>query len=364
MMRNKCYWFVFLLLALASFWNNVSIHAAEAAIPQRWTRTRAWTWYHHQPWLIGCNYIPATADNTLEMWQGATFDPRTINRELGYAHKLGFNIIRVFLDALVWEHNPAGYRARLEQFLAIAHRHKIRVMFVFFDDCWNPTSHLGPQPEPIPGVHNSQWVQCPGPAELGDRAVWPKLKAYEQGIMRAFAQDHRVILWDLYNEAGNSGNGLKTLPLLKAVFRWAMEIDPSQPITSCVYGGPAKISQFVLSHSDVITFHNYNGPKNLQREITQLKKLGRPMICTEYMRRPISTFAGSLPVFKRNNVGCLNWGLTNGRTQTIFPWGSKPGTPPPKVWFHNILHRDGRPFSIKEVHLIERFTGAAAWPVK
>ncbi len=337
---------------------GLQIHAAEVQhLHHRWTAARAWHWYHRQPWMVGCNYIPATAENTIEMWQGSTYDPKTINRELGYAHRLGFNVIRVFLNVLVWQHNPQGYQKRIGNFLAIASGHHIRVAFVIFDDCWLPTAKLGPQPPPIPGVHNSQWVQCPGPAMAANHADWPLLKDYEQSILRAFRNDHRVIFWDLYNEC-------HTLPLLQASFRWAREIKLSQPITSCVYGGPVPITNYVLRHSDIITFHNYSGPHNVQNEITSLRHYHRPVINTEYMRRPVSTFALCLPVFKRNDVGCFNWGLTNGKTQTIYPWWSKPGSPPPKLWFHNILHRDGRPFSVKEVHLIEHLTGAKPWPAR
>ncbi len=352
---------IFFLVALAAC--TAVGPAVRAKGTQRWSAAAAWKWYHRQSWLAGCNYIPSNADNTLEMWQGATFSPAIIHRELGFAHRLGFNVIRVFLHYLVWNHNPAAMKQRMRTFLKIASHEHIRVIFVLFDDCWKPVAHLGPQPQPIPGVHNSQWVQCPGPAMISDRKQWPELKAYEQGVIRAFGKDKRVLCWDIYNEAGNSGNGLKTLPLLKQTFRWARACQPRQPLTACIWQGPKDaIRTFVLSHSDVITFHNYSGPHNLQREITRLKRLHRPLICTEYMRRPVSTFAKCMPVFKRNDVGCLNWGLTNGRTQTIYPWGSKPGTPPPALWFHNILHRDGSPFSVREVHLIERLTGAAMWP--
>ncbi len=329
----------------------------------RWTSKRAWRWYRHQPWLVGCNYIPASAENTIQMWQGATFDPGGINRELGWAQRLGFNTIRVFLDVLVWNHHPHRMEGRMKKFLIIARQHKIKVMFVLFDDCWKPTAHLGPQPAPIPGVHNSQWVQCPGPAMIRNLADWPELKDYEQGVIRAFKSNPQILCWDLYNEAGNSGNSLHTLPLLKKVFVWARECHSRQPLTACIYQGQTpQIARFVLAHSDVITFHNYSGPKALRREIQTLQKLDRPFFCTEYMRRPVSTFAKCMPIFKATDVGCLNWGLTNGKTQTIYPWWSKPGSPPPKLWFHNILHRDGRPFSIREVHLIEHFTGAPLWP--
>ena len=49
----------------------------------RWTEKAANDWYAKQPWLVGANYMPATAINQLEMWQQGTFDPTWIDAELG-----------------------------------------------------------------------------------------------------------------------------------------------------------------------------------------------------------------------------------------------------------------------------------------
>ena len=62
-----------------------------------WSREKATAWYSTKGWLRGSNYIPASAINQLEMWQAATFEPITIDRELGYAEAIGFNLMRVFL---------------------------------------------------------------------------------------------------------------------------------------------------------------------------------------------------------------------------------------------------------------------------
>ena len=54
---------------------------APAAQPvSRWPETKANDWYAKQPWLVGSNYIPATAINELEMWQAETFDPKRSTR--------------------------------------------------------------------------------------------------------------------------------------------------------------------------------------------------------------------------------------------------------------------------------------------
>ena len=121
---------------------------------QRWTAEQANVWYARQPWLVGSDYIPTDAINQLEMWQAETFNPRQIDRELGWAEAIGMNTMRVFLHDLVWQQDPQGFIRRLDQFLTIAARHHIKPMFVLFDSVWDPLPKLGPQHPPVPGVHN------------------------------------------------------------------------------------------------------------------------------------------------------------------------------------------------------------------
>ncbi len=37
-------------------------------IPGKWPREKAWDWYQTQPWLVGCNFLPSTVVNDVEMW--------------------------------------------------------------------------------------------------------------------------------------------------------------------------------------------------------------------------------------------------------------------------------------------------------
>lgn len=330
------------------------------ARPQ-WTIEQANQWQAQHGWMIGCNFIPSNAVNTLEMWQNETFDPATIDRELGYARNLGFNIVRVFTHYLTWQQNAQAFKQRLSQFLQIADSHKIKVMFTLFDDCWNPEGHLGPQPAPVPGVHNSQWVQVPGEAEYTNTSMFSIFKGYVTDIIETFKNDQRVVVWDIYNEPGNSNHGTKTLPLLLQVFQWARSADPSQPITSGVWNfSPAFniINAYQLNSSDIISFHSYEKVDTALGRIQTLKtQYKRPIVCTEYMARTMnSTFATHVPMFAQQNVSCINWGLVSGKTQTIYPWGSKPNSPPPPVWFHDILYPNGTGWSNVEVQFLQNFT--------
>src|SRR6478672_10399640 len=211
----------------------VSTMLAAAALgqSQRWTEAKANEWYARQPWLVGGNYIPATAINQLEMWQAETFDPATIDRELGWAEGIGFNTMRVFLHSVAWKEDPAGFKKRMDQFLSIADKHHIQPLFVFFDDCWNKVPHAGKQPAPKPGIHNSGWVQDPGQPASNDTTLFPQLEKYVKDVLTTFRTDKRILLWDLYNEPGNSGKRDSSLSLLKKVVQWAREVNPEQPVS-------------------------------------------------------------------------------------------------------------------------------------
>jgi hypothetical protein len=320
----------------------------------RWSTEKANAWYAGQPWLVGCNFVPSTAVNDVEMWQRETFDEATIGRELGWAHDLGFNSVRVFVNYIVWETDAEGLKRRFGRFLAVAQRHGIRVLPVLFDDCFKPEPHAGKQAEPVPGVHNSQWVQSPGVRRRGDRAAWPKLQQYVQDMVGSFAGDPRVLAWELYNEPSQS------LPLVEAAFGWARQARPSQPLIATVFGN-AEMQRGILELSDVISFHHYGPLSALKATVATLQQQRRPLLCTEWMARKAgSRFETHLPYFKEQKIGCWNWGLVAGRIQTFLPWGSKPSSPEPVEWFHDVLHRDGTPYQEREAAAIRSFAGRGA----
>lgn len=357
----------------------VAVTSAPAAARDRWTPEQAKDWYAHQRFLVGSNYLPADAINQLEMWQAATFDPKRIDLELGWAQAMGMNTMRVFLHDQLWQQDPEGFKKRINTFLAIAQRHGIKPLFVLFDSCWDPHPKLGPQHPPIPGVHNSGWVQSPGTDVLEDPAQYPRLEAYVKGVVGAFADDDRILGWDVWNEPDNPAAQYPGQPkdkadrvarLLPQVFAWARSVNPTQPLTSGVWRGmdwapndPKDAMEATqLGESDVITFHDYSWPEVLKARIAMLKGYGRPVICTEYMARGAgSTFDGSLPVGKRADVGMINWGFVEGKEQTYLPWDSwqRPYVLiQPTVWFHDVLHTDGTPYRRAEVDLIKRIAEA------
>jgi len=356
-----------------------SLHAQ-----QRWTEAQADAWYAKQPWLVGADFLPSTSINELEMWQADSFDPATIDRELGWAEDAGMNTMRVFLHNLLWQQDPQGFQKRIDEFLAIAARHHIRPIFVLFDSCWDPRPQLGPQHPPIPGVHNSGWVQAPGAAILQDPAKYPELEQYVKGVVGAFANDPRILAWDLWNEPDNTNESSYgkdepkdkveiILKLLPQVFVWARAAHPVQPLTSGVWHGDwsslaamPTMARIQIEQSDVISFHNYGWPEDFEAHVKMLQQFHRPLICTEYMARNVgSTFDTILPIAKRYHVGAINWGFVAGKSQTWIPWDSwqRPYvTVQPMTWQHDIFYPDGKPYRQREIEIIRDLTSGKPMP--
>ena len=323
-----------------------------------WSVEKANKWYEEQGWLVGANFLPSTAINQLEMWQAETFDPITIDRELGWAAAIGMNTMRVYLHDLAWKVDAVGLKKRMDQFLSIAKKNKIKILFTIFDDCWNPDAAIGKQPAPKPGIHNSGWVRSPNKMVHNDSTLWKYLEAYVKDLLRTFKNDNRILMWDLYNEPGNSDYGIASLPLLKKVFEWAWAVRPSQPITGATWRSNKVIDDYLLQNSDVVTMHNYSDAANLEKEIQQKMKLGRPVICSEYMARTRgSKFQTHLPIFKKYNVGAINWGLVAGKSNTIYQWDTPiPEGSEPKIWFHDIFRIDGSAYDSAETGVIKLLT--------
>lgn len=342
----------------------------------RWSPEAARSWADKRGWLVGANFAPSSAVNQLEMWQPETFDRATIDRELGWAAELGMNSMRVFTHHLLWQDDPSGLLARMDQVLQIAASHGIGMLFVLFDSVWNPVCESGRQPEPRPGVHNSQWVQSPGVELLRDPSRWAILREYVSGVVGRFANDPRVDGWDLVNEPDNPNPAYRkteaphkaelALRLVSEAFSCAWDVRPSQPLTVGIWTGDwtdeglSPIARLGLESSDVISFHHYGPLAVVEQHVVSLRRFNRPMLCTEYMARPLgSRFDPVLGFFRDAGVGAYNWGLVAGRSQTQYPWDSwvKPYAHEPEPWFHDIFRPDGRLYDPGEGRYIRSLTG-------
>ncbi|MEL7118189.1 MAG: cellulase family glycosylhydrolase [Bacteroidota bacterium] len=390
---------ILFLIGSTSIFAQNSINLTEA-VKGQWSTKKINKWYDKQPWLVGCNYYPATAINQIDMWQASTWDPERIDLELSWAESIGMNTLRVYLHDLVWADDEEGLYERMDQFLDICQSHGIRPFFVFFDDCHYPNPQLGPQPLPVKAYHNSGWLNCPardvalryanGEATQAEKN---QLKNYVQRTMQRFKKDKRVLMWELYNEPGRGNTeegeagakkrkpaiGEKSNQLVYDSWLWAREVNPSQPVTSCTAGSVGKNNiQINKINSDIHSIHSYRKAEELRKLIIDYQKTGRPVIVTEWLARPGSNVQDCLPVMKELNVGAVNWGLVTGKSNTIWPWRSrqkdgkrrslnkeraagnvvKPGEafPEPKIWFHDLFRFDGTPYNEEEIKVFKKLT--------
>ena len=325
----------------------------------RWDDQRIWNWYNSLGTVKGVNYIPRTAVNSVEMWMEDTFDPDTIDEELGWAHDIGYTSIRVQLQFAVWKDDPDGFLKRMDKLLEIAASHGLRVVPVLFDDLnlAGQAPQVGMQPGPVSGEYNARWVPSPAPEAVKDRSQWPELEKYVKDVMDQFKRDARVIYWDLYNTAGNGGLWEETLPLMDQTFNWAREIDPAQPLAVAAWKefGSAMAAR-KLERSDLVTFQSFDSVEGVEARLLLLQRYKRPIICSDWlMRQTGNDFEKVLPVFATYRVGWFNRGLVAGKTQMQLQQAQYRSEQAPDLWQQDVLHEDGTPYNEKELELIQGF---------
>lgn len=350
----------------------------------RWSEEQAKKWAERQPWLVGCNYIPSRCINNIEIWQEFEFDDvmKTVSRELALAASIGMNTIRMVLPFYVWKFQREGFLSRMDQFLTEAARHGIALMPVFFDDCcgpkeWSGPPNFGKQREPVPGHHGGT-VATPFDGNVtrigynlsDERENWPELERYVRDIVSRYANDERIVVWDIWNEPGNSNRGTTSMAFMERAFEVARSENPIQPLTAgpwefgddftSPFEGVSKLSTIerrALELSDVISYHFYGTADRSAQLITELKTLNRPLLITEWLHRPFrNEVADLLPLFKREGVGCYNWGLVAGKTQTYEPWDSIRNIEGIDLgrWQHDLFHADLSPYDEAEIQLFKQ----------
>lgn len=329
----------------------------------RWSKEKAWQWYNSQPWFCGVNYIPANAINYTAMWDKTSFSPKVIDKELSLMKSLKMNCVRVVMQYAVYADDPKYFIKTLDKFLSICQKNDIKAMLIFFDDCTfgvNTDPVIGKQPEPLEGWYAWAWSPSPGYSMVVDERTHYKLEKYVKGVMKHFANDNRIMAWDLYNEPTNTTMPERSLPLLYKVFKWAREINPSQPITSCIWNSNKKVNDFLSENSDIITFHCYSDSIHTLEFTKRMLEFGRPVICTEWMNRPAKSYYSTiLPIFKENNVGSMSWGLVNGKDQTNLPWGHRPEMGKyTGEWQHDLFKGDYTPYDQKDIETIKKCIGS------
>ena len=348
-----------------------------------WTKERAWEWYNAQPWIRGCNYMPASAANRYDMWQTWDSERRfaEMDRELALAASIGFNTVRVIIAEdngfAVWCEDRAGYMRNLERFLALCGKHRIRAILCLGNDCSRPKElwsapKPGPQPYDV-GYHGgrkkSQHGSFPGAVgyiSADDPALRPKFFEMCGEVMAKYKDDGRILFWNIWNEPGNNRRGKVSAPLVKEMFELAWKTGVTQPCAADIWRGKADPGMetaegIAAAWSDIVSYHCYGAlPSQIAFAKNLRAKLGRPMINTEWLARISGCdVQDCYPFFAQENIGCTCWGFVAGKYQTYEPWESMwrkvekgyRGYEMTK-WFHDLFRPSLRPYDPEEIDII------------
>ena len=355
---------------------------------EKWSKERAWEWYNSRPWIRGCNYMSADCVNRIDQWQALHFEERikTTEEELKVMRELGFNSVRLILEYVVWEKEHDSFLERFERYISLLDEYGISAMIVLANDCMPPKTELWRMPDI--GEQHYDWGyhggrkhsqhgshSCPAPHYYFDDPILTE-KYFEmvREIVTLYKDDSRILMWDLFNEPGNSNRSGITLPFLERMVKEVRAINPSQPLTIAAwccdknfeFSMPEDI--FALENSDIITYHNYCPWQEHIRVIKYLKQFGRPLINTEWLARCTgNTVFDNFPLFYLENIGCYNWGFVAGKYQTYEAHNSlwdryysdKSADIDLTKWFHDLYRPSYRPYDPKETELIKKFTALA-----
>ncbi|NLG81106.1 MAG: cellulase family glycosylhydrolase [Bacilli bacterium] len=348
----------------------------------KWSKEKVWEWYNSQPWIRGVNYIPSCCVNSIEQWQEYNFENvlSVIDNELALAANVGFNSIRYGLSFFIWENQHDGFMERLERFLEVCAKHHITVMFVLGNDCTVPKhnyvpGHFGEQEWDL-GYHSGKKISPhivlddEGYSPFDEEEYAARYCEMVREIVTKYQNDERIIMWDVFNEIGNSLRGVKSVPFMKRLFTVIREIDPLQPVGACAWRVDrhghieSEEERIAVELSDIVLWHYYGDYKTTVKIIENLKKYECPLINTEWLHRiQHNNIEEIFPLFYLERIGSYSWGLVAGKTQTYEPWEhlwhaydhDKSLNLDFTKWQHDLFRANHRPYNPKEIEIIKEF---------
>lgn len=354
---------------------------------EKWSKEKAWEWYNQFPWIRGFCYYPSCCVNRIEMWQEYGWDKvkPVIDSELKLAKEWGFNAIRIGGALELYIDQKESYLKHIDEVIEMADKYGIYVMWTFGGDCVVQKQNYswpkyGPQDFDF-GYHsgraNSPHVVMHQPGyNLIDEPEYEE-EFYEmiRTIVSKYKDDKRIIVWDIFNEAGNSLRGMMSYRVIKNAFDIARSYNPIQPCASCCWSydkdrHPFKeIELKMLDMSDIILYHCYENYESSVEVIRFLKeKYDRPMMNTEWLHRIWHNNVEDLfPLFRKEKIGCFSWGWVTGKSQTREPWewlfneydNGKGRDWDFTKWQHDLVRPNLRPYDYKEYEIIKRETALA-----
>ena len=367
---------------------------------EKWSNQKAWEWYNSRPWIRGFNFVPSDCSGWVELWQEYNHAAKveTIRRELALARQIGFNAVRQFLAFDVWMYQRESFMANVEEYLSIAHENGLGVMLVLISDGGRPKKkpEFGDiQAGVYHGSFNVNARMIPGifpctdaPAAPAAPAAAPeplyspvdepelaeKFYEYVDELASRYAKDERVIVWNIWNEPGNSNRGMLSVPHMKRAFEIVRSYDPIQPLCADLWRLPKNNSidsmpeeeRIALELSDIISYHDYGSLDHSVRVIDFLRQFDRPMLNTEWLHRvQFNNVATHLPLYYNNGIGIFNWGFVNGKFKGHEPWEAcwrryaKGERLDLTKWQHDLLRPNYRPYDPEEIKKFTLYAGMA-----
>ncbi len=379
-------------LFLASMQLSAPVEAGKESIQEK-IRSTDWAG------IRGANFIPSYASNTYEIWRN--YDHEVFDRQLRLVQAVGYNSVRLWLNSRVYEELGEAMVDRVEDALRLCAKHKLKAVIVMFDACgarprkdarWVTASEAFDYFQSSPQFSQEQkqylqqlfgsyakghganrlvplgsdspmmillwenWQATPGNDGLGTE-WYPKLEAYVEALLRRLKDHPNLLLWDLMNEPEFADEGPFTPSLMirpevekrrdafLSHFRQYVQRQYPDEIVSIGWARLDNCKKYA-DLVDVLTFHVYRGPEELQRTIEQAltysKKTGKQILITETLanwdfgspqfpgltsdEQQLGHYQEVLPVLIRARIGWMAWGMMVSRcfepfTGILYPNG-------------------------------------------
>eukprot|EP00947_MAST-08B_sp_MAST-8B-sp1_P003672 g3672.t1 len=285
----------------------------------------------------GVNYVPSYSSNPIETWMD--YDEATIERELGYAHALGLNAIRVFLHMFPWAADRQAFLSKVEHLVAASSKRGLQPLLVLLDDDFYDVANVTTVAEMAAFVSEPanyrggvRWMANPGMLVLGAGAPgnWPLVHEYLADVVGAHAGDRRLLGWDVMNEPSRHAGWAGGLTrFVAAAVNATVKLAGGVPATVDQYAGvPANLAsdlETALSYhsywhygkwqdcagsvGDVQSFQEANGAAYLKAAAA----LDKPVLVSEFGQS--DCYCPAATGFQAAGVGWIAWELITSHDQ-------------------------------------------------